>query len=106
MTFVLPPPTQEETNAKVEQLAQQIKKSMTEPTRDENLRHFNEMYKDREFKLASLQRSLEHSIAKGYDFGMPNINLMMLVIQLEAQLREMHYVLWGVRNAGMNTVTP
>jgi hypothetical protein len=67
-----------------------------QPSRDENLQRFGKLVKEREYKLDFFRGLLENAIHKGYDFGAPNITLYMNVIQLEAQLRELHYALYGV----------
>jgi hypothetical protein len=65
-------------------------------TLEDHKARYAELIKERTYKLDTLKRSLDQSIHKGYDFASPNANLFMLIVQIEAQIRELRCVCYGV----------
>jgi hypothetical protein len=68
---------------------------MSEPTREDSLKVLSELREERGHKLKMLKQSIEESMHKGYDFGMCNVSLYMRIVQIEAEARELHWVLYG-----------
>lgn len=65
------------------------------PTHDENLRMYDELREQWRNKMDTMIRGAKHALDRGYDFGRPHINLMTDIIYLEAELRAIHYQLYG-----------
>lgn len=76
------------------------------PSREDNVKRLLELRITREHKLHTLQTQLEQSINKGYDFGIVNVSLFTDIIQIESQLRELSYVLYGSSLIFEHTTTP
>lgn len=51
-----------------------------------------QLRKERLLLVGTLEKEAKRSIERGYDFGMPNVNLYGQVIQLEAGIRELDYI--------------
>jgi hypothetical protein len=66
-----------------------------EAKRAAQLQHLSNLQADLKAKVQHLTKTLERAVDKGEEIGRPNMSTMTDIIYLEADIRAVHYELFG-----------